>query len=124
MTYLGQAALPFFLPCHCSPGYRGNATTPIDADVMDCAGAAIFRANIGVYGWSPFAPSWSPHLLRLPAQSDLTVFATAAEFYAYHVQCTPEEAKERTTMRRVGEAAARELRLAIELNRMTLTPKP
>ena len=40
---LGQAHGPFWLPCHKDATYQGKESNP--ETVMQCAGAAIFRAN-------------------------------------------------------------------------------
>lgn len=78
-TYLGQAHGPFMLPCHkhCDfddPDWKAKARyTP------QCAGAAMFRANVGVAGMMPEA------IHALPSNPD-QVFASAAEFLAHHSQ--------------------------------------
>ena len=53
--------------------YKGN-----DAETMHCAGAAIFRANVGVAEKLP----WK--LLKLPAKSDDNVFGSYLEFVMHH----------------------------------------
>ena len=75
-VYLGQIVGPFVLPCHSTKGYKGNATG-IEAE--SCAGAAVFRANIGVADMMPDA------LLHLPALSDPDVFPTLSAFIKHHV---------------------------------------
>lgn len=72
-TFIGQAVLPFWLPCHQCSNYRGKESDA--SKVRQCAGAAIFRANIGSV---PPAP-----MLVLPKDTEL-VFSTVAEFYAHH----------------------------------------
>lgn len=66
---------PFLLPCHKAPGYEANRRAP---NLLQCAGAATYRANIGVADRMP------PALLRLPADRE-AVFADAAELLAHHV---------------------------------------
>jgi len=79
LIYIGQAAGPFVLPCHkhCDfddPNWKLKAiNTP------QCAGAAIFRANIGVDKFMPDV------IHKLPADRE-RVFATSAEFLAYHTR--------------------------------------
>lgn len=74
-VYLGQIVGPFVLPCHSQKGYEGN-DTPIEAE--QCAGAAVFRANIGVADMMP------EMLLSLPALSDPNVFPTLTSFIRHH----------------------------------------
>jgi hypothetical protein len=74
-VYLGQIVGPFVLPCHSQKGYQGN-DTPISAG--QCAGAAVFRANIGVDDMMPDA------LLHLEAGSDPNVFGSLEEFMTHH----------------------------------------
>lgn len=87
-VYVGQVYGPFWLPCHTDPDYN----TPMSlsektATVSQCAGAAIFRANVG-------ADARMPHgVHRLPADTSL-VFATPAELIAHHNGSTLEEAEE------------------------------
>ena len=76
-TYLGQAQGPFFLPCHMPWDYKGN-DAELDGETMHCAGAAIFRANVGVAEKLP----WK--LLKLPAKSDDNVFRSYLEFVMHH----------------------------------------
>lgn len=77
-TYVGQANGPFWLPCHCStdfndPKWKTDVTKP------QCAGAAIFRANVEV------ADKMPDFLLKLPKDTT-KVFASFAEFVAHHEQ--------------------------------------
>lgn len=74
-TYLGQIIGPFMLPCHNQKGYEGN-DTPIGAE--QCAGAAVFRANLGIADRMP------DMLLHLEAGSDPNVFETLPEFIRHH----------------------------------------
>lgn len=86
-TYLGQALGPFYLPCHktvdfSNPDWKREITKP-----EQCAGAAIFRANIGVDRMMPDA------LHRLPANREL-VFGSFEEMAAHHLGLTPPQAAE------------------------------
>jgi hypothetical protein len=76
-TYLGQIIGPFFLPCHAAKGYKGN-DEKIETCKCQCAGAAVFRANLGLDSRMPAA------LLRLPAHSDPNVFESLEEFVRHH----------------------------------------
>ncbi len=73
-VYIGQAVWPFLLPCHMDPRY---AVERRSLELIQCAGAATFRANIGVAGRMPSA------LLRCDPDRQ-AVFATPAELLAHH----------------------------------------
>jgi len=78
--YIGQSVGPFLLPCHktCDlddPDWKKS----FEHNSLQCAGAAIYRANIGVANLLPSG------ILRLPQDKD-TVFASHAEFVAHHLQ--------------------------------------
>jgi hypothetical protein len=75
-VYVGQAHGPFVLACHDAKGYDPATVTP---DSPQCAGAAIFRANIGVDRRMPSG------IHRLPADHE-AVFADEAEFIAHHIE--------------------------------------
>jgi hypothetical protein len=82
-VYIGQAVGPFFLPCHMDPKYEENHRS---TEVVQCAGAAAFRANVGVDVLMPEA------LLRTDADRE-RVFATPAELLAHHGQMSLAEAE-------------------------------
>lgn len=73
-VYVGQAAGPFLLSCHMDPNYFKD---PRSQELMQCGGAAVFRANIGVADRQP------PTMLALPAETT-KVFATPAELISHH----------------------------------------
>lgn len=78
-TYVGQIVGPFWLPCHLhsdfdDPAWKDDLTKP------QCAGAAIFRANLGIEQAMPAG------LHRLPAGSDPHVFVSLQDFVAHHLQ--------------------------------------
>ena len=105
-TYLGQIAGPFFLPCHSIENYKGNNETIHDCKVGgQCAGTAVFRANIGVDSMMPDA------LLHLPALSDPNVFATLPEFIKHHVP-DATDAKVAAMVAMVPEFVCDQLRIA------------
>lgn len=81
-TYLGQILGPFWLPCHNSAGYEQNR---MDMRHEQCAGAAIFRANVGVDAMMPSA------LLHLP-KGHPSVLTGPVEFLQHHCQMTGDEA--------------------------------
>lgn len=83
LIYVGQANGPFWLPCHNDPHYEGKQSDP--KTVGQCAGAAIFRANIGVAERMPAA------LVKLPANDQLA-FTNEAALVAHHKQISLEEA--------------------------------
>jgi hypothetical protein len=93
-TYIGQALGPFNVPCHraCDfrdPEWKSKTTDKMATpnEVIQCAGMAVYRSNIGVAGLMPDA------LPCLPASED--VFANAAEFMAHHEQIPLREARRR-----------------------------
>lgn len=74
-VYVGQAMGPFLLSCHMSPGYAEDRRSSRN---LQCAGAATYRANIGVASLMP------DFLLKLPADRE-RVFAEPAELLAHHL---------------------------------------
>ncbi len=76
LMYIGQAHGPFFLPCHSEHDYTKEEERR-DHRNPQCAGAAIFRENVGVSKLMP------PGIHKLPGNTD-KVFASAAEFLAHH----------------------------------------
>lgn len=75
-VYIGQAYGPFFLPCHMDPKYYENRRSP---ELLQCAGAASFRSNIGVAELMPDS------ILILPKETE-RVFATPEELLAHHLK--------------------------------------
>jgi hypothetical protein len=90
-TYIGQANGNFWLPCHSTHDYR-KLECRLDHSNSQCAGAAIFRSNVGV------ADRIAPQLLHLPADTE-KVFGSFAEFYAHHKKISLEEANARLSIR-------------------------
>jgi len=84
LVYVGQSEGPFWLPCHMEKEYNGKDTDP--SKVNQCAGAAIYRANVGVASKMP------EKILALPEDKD-NVFNTHAELYAHYTK-TPLEIAE------------------------------
>ena len=84
-VYLGQAAGPFVLPCHkhcdfADPDWKAKAiNTP------QCAGAAIFRANIGV-------ADLLPEQIHKMSPNHETVFSSPEEFLMHHAGVSREAA--------------------------------
>lgn len=76
VTFAAQAELPYWLPCHQSPGYGPDNRS--DPTHLQCGGAAIFRANTGV------APKMPDQLHALPADA-AAVFATPGELIGHHM---------------------------------------
>lgn len=82
-TFVGQSIGPFVLNCHLADGYTAK---PEDAlSTPQCAGAAIYRANLGV--------ELPRQIHTLPAD-DQVVFASHAEFVAHHEQVSIEIAQQ------------------------------
>jgi hypothetical protein len=84
-VYIGQAFGPFRLPCHLH--YRSDAPDWKEQtmEVSQCAGAAIFRANVGVTAYLP------DELHKLPPSGD--AFKSAIHFLAHHRGISLEEAQ-------------------------------
>ena len=74
-VYIGQSEGPFWLPCHMEKEYDGKQTDP--SKVNQCAGAAIYRANVGVASKMP------KQILTLPENKE-DVFASHAEFLSHY----------------------------------------
>jgi hypothetical protein len=103
-VYVGQTEGPFFLACHCNPGYaenRGSLAQP------QCAGAAIYRANLGL---AERMPAMLLHLEPDPAR----VFTSHQEFLQHHKQWTAEEAAEYLRKYPPQELLQQEFRIAQE----------
>ncbi len=107
-VYIGQAYGPYLLSCHLSPGYFAN---PRDPSHLQCAGAAIFRANIERDTVMP------PKMLRLPKDTEV-VFETPAEMFAHHRRVSlaraeailhqiPPEAMLQAELRKLGNQPVR-----------------
>ncbi len=91
-VYIGQAYAPFAIPCHChcnfdDPEWKAKAGP---GETPQCAGVAIFRANIGAIGHLPAV------LTALDAD-ETTVFANPVEFLAHHKQISLREAVDQLT---------------------------
>lgn len=82
-VYVGQAFGPFLLSCHMATEYYDDPASPGNTQ---CAGAAQFRANVGVDELMP------PQLLHLPPDKD-AAFPTPAALIAHHAQCSLKEAE-------------------------------
>jgi hypothetical protein len=75
-VYIGQLHGPFWLPCHQDPNYDNKKSDP--AIVGQCAGAAIFRANLGINEAMP------AQLNICEADTELS-FTSVEEFYKHHM---------------------------------------
>ncbi len=101
---VAQAHGPFVLPCHSEPGYKmaGFDNAAEIAECGQCAGAAVFRSNVGVAGRMP------KEIHVLPADP-AAVFATPAELYASYYGITTAEAEAVLRETPVAELLRREL---------------
>ncbi len=91
-VYVGQAHGPFWLPCHIDPAYKGKGDISNVKEVDQCAGAAIYRSNIGIAEKIAGIPGdFKLHVL--PGDTTL-VFATPAELLAHHTGDSIEACKE------------------------------
>lgn len=108
-VYVGQTEGGFAIPCHERIDYNDPNWRQTFLDVGQCAGAAIFRSNIG---------KASPRTaLVLPADPE-TVFASHAEFVAHHDNITVEEAERQlaeTTPRQCVEQEYRRAGVMVRL---------
>lgn len=101
-TYLGQAAGPFVLPCHLHCDFEDPDWKAKSINTPQCAGAAIYRANIGV--------AWGlPDAIHHLAPNVEAVFATPEEFLAHHKSITLLEAGKQLTEVPISELRARQI---------------
>ena len=85
--YVGQICGPFLLSCHMDPEYNPGPEKKGQPEVMQCAGAAIFRANVGV-------DKLMPDMLHGLDKDTTMVDATFVEFVARQRGISLEEASE------------------------------
>ncbi len=104
--FVGQANLNAVLPCH-SEDENGIAVVGVG---QQCAGAAKFRANIGIAGLSGL-------LGVLPPDTE-NVFASNAELLAHHKGWSLQEAEEALRNDGLAYMKQTELLRAINANRM------
>jgi hypothetical protein len=102
-TYISQASLPFFLPCHSSKGYAGKETNLESSDTKQCAGANIFRANIDVAKLMPKGIEQLPQDLE-------NIYNTREEFLAHYYNVSEEVIKTIFTERLYQELLIKEMR--------------
>lgn len=85
-VYIGQLQGPFWLPCHKDEDYADKESDP--TMVSQCAGASIFRSNLGLDKRMP------PALNICDADAELS-FTSFEEFVKHHtgreVSYSPEE---------------------------------
>lgn len=103
--FLAQAHMNAILPCHCEDD--GLATVGV---CQQCAGAAKFRANVGVTGLSGL-------LGVLPPDTE-NVFASDAELLAHHKGWSLQEAEARLQGDALERMKDNELRLAAAARRL------
>jgi hypothetical protein len=84
LALIGQAIGPFALPCHSDSEYDGKKSDL--TTISQCAGAAIYRSNLGIAWKFPAAF----HILK---EDKVHVFASAAELLAKFREITVEEAE-------------------------------
>ena len=99
--FLGQSFINSVLPCHMEDA-ENNAVV---GQGQQCAGAAKFRANLGV--------NWlHPSLGELPVD-EVAVFTTAEELLAHHRGISLAEAEDYLKTHTLGSMAVRELEEAM-----------
>ena len=106
--YMGQAFAPFQLPCHMHyepdhPGWKAECF-----DKPQCAGAAIFRANMGISGELPQA------LHRLPSDHQ-QVFSNHFEFFMHHKRINFDEARHQFRLKPLSSLVQEQLSRADNL---------
>ncbi len=107
-VYLGQARGPFWLACHCDSKYKGKESK--FEEVVQCAGAAIFRAN----SKQPY--KLPDQLLSLPENHE-KVFSNEAEFFAHYKGYSFEKCQRMLTPEALDNLMLKELRKS-EVKRM------
>lgn len=98
-TFLAQASLPFWLPCHMDPGYEKDKRDP---SLLQCGGAATFRANIGV------APIMPDRIHVLPKDTE-KVFGSLAEFMSHHTGISLAACEQLLTRKYMRDIMTKEL---------------
>lgn len=98
-VFVGQAVGPFLLPCHMDTRYAEERHSP---ELVQCAGAAIYRANIGAADRLPGA------MLRC-SPDPAAVFTSPAELLAHHRQVALEDAEAELQRTPPGVLLEREL---------------
>ena len=96
-VYIGQIRGPFILPCHKGKNYAGKQTDLSQA--LECAGAAIFRANCEIPYKLP------DQILSLPKDTE-TVFSNEREFLNFY---RDEDSKETLTKEYLDSLLIKEL---------------
>lgn len=105
-VYVGQGHGPFWLPCHKNVDFK-DPNWKQDTEVQQCAGAAIYRANVGRDIVMPGS------LHKLPA--DESVFQSPAELLAHHRGITLGEADQYLIENSPENLMIRELKIASNL---------
>lgn len=103
-VYIGQIQGPFWLPCHMDKHYNGKMSNP--AEVDQCAGAAIFRANLKKEGKMMFN---LPEQLMFLSSDTKRVFTNFNEFYAHYKNISLSQAKEFLTKKKLQELLTKEI---------------
>ena len=109
-VYIGQAQGPFWLPCHMDENYADKQSDP--GCVNQCAGAAIFRANVK----DKLRYRLPDELMFLEQDTDL-VFASFEEFYAHYKNVSKQEAKDILTQDKLEELMNDEINTWKNLNK-------
>lgn len=109
-VYIGQIHGPFYIPCHMSYARSADWKERLH-ETGGCAGAAVFRANLGVDHYLAGLANFH----RLPADH-AHVFSSSEEFMAHHQGITIEAARE--TLRKTPPAEL----LMIELGKAQARP--
>lgn len=84
-TYIGQSEGPFWIPCHLSTNYD-DPNWKSDLKKPQCAGAATYRANLGI-------DHKMPDFLERRQPDHEAVFSEHREFLAHHCQIPIDQAE-------------------------------
>lgn len=91
-TFIGQVYGPFVIPCHLACNFDDPEWKAKSFETPQCAGAVVFRANIGVSDLLP------DQLHKLPTDK-VNVFGSAVEFMAHHQGISLYEAMDKLSKR-------------------------
>ena len=101
-VYMGQAYAPMYLPCHRTVDFSDPDWKTKCSGQQQCAGAAIFRSNVGMGKAMP------PGIHTLPEDREI-VFGDAVEFLSHHAEITKQQASEWYIKVAMAALAAREV---------------
>jgi hypothetical protein len=102
MRLAAQAQGPFILPCHQDPNYATFVKRGRSSELRQCAGAAIYRSNLGI-------AKKFPAVFHILPQDTSAVFASPPELIAHYNNITLAEAEKITTPEVVDACTKKEI---------------